>query len=257
MNSRQRKLAGLALALMLAPFVVKSLRAGTTYVGAINQPVTVTNTPLPVSGTIGVSGSTVTIVTAGGSSTIPISAASLPLPTGAATSAAQNTSNTYLLAISTQLANPLSVTGSTVVLMGSNGSPITSTGNSLNVNMTNSQSVSGSTVQVTGLSGGPVVTTATPQKSTTVSKSSVTATTSSTQLLASDANRVGVECTALCTNTDFVYININSGSAATMTDYPLSPCSSWVPPELTTPTGAIQVIANSGNQVVRCVSYDP
>ena len=103
----------------------------------------------------------------------------------------------------------------------------------------------------------PVPVSASVAKSGNVVKSSVTATTTSTQLLVADSSRLGFECTSLCTNTDFAFLNINSAAAATVTDYPISPCSSWSPPEILISTGAVQVIANSGSQVVRCVSYTP
>lgn len=175
------------------------------------------------------------------------------------------------------------VSGSTVQVTGLNGTPlataanqataiaslatiantITSTvavhivDNPLPVSFTQPVSVTGSTVVVTGLNGGPLSVTSQQQASTTVTKSSVTATSTSTQLLPAQSTRVGVECTALCTNTDYVFLNINSASAAVITDYPMSACSSWNPPAGMVPTGAIQVIANSGSQVVRCVSYTP
>lgn len=96
-----------------------------------------------------------------------------------------------------------------------------------------------------------------PIASTTVSKSSVSATTTSTQLLAADPTRLGIECVALCSNNKDIFLNINSASAAANTDYPLPPCASWSPPSSLVPTGAIQVIASAGTQGVRCVSYTP
>lgn len=47
---------------------------------------------------------------------IPVNAASLPLPTGASTSALQSTANSSLVSIDSKLTSPLSVSGSTVAL---------------------------------------------------------------------------------------------------------------------------------------------
>ena len=294
-----KKATRLVLGLLIVSITVPMLYASSQFVGSIVQPVSITGTP-----SITVTGSTVSVQNVGGT-TLGVSATSLPLPTGAATSALQTTEIGYLAVLGSSVPvnvlNNVSVTGSTVSLQAS-GTNLTANGSgALNVNVTNSQSVSGSTVQVTGLNGGAVAVsaaslplptgaatsalqpgygsagtpsanvvtvqgitggtalpvTSSPSASTTVTKANVSATTTSAQLLAASSTRLGVECTSLCTNTDYVYLNINSASAAANTDYPLSPCSSWVPPVGMIPTGAIQVIANSGTQVVRCVSYTP
>jgi len=74
-------------------------------------------TPVPVSGTISTDGLTDADLRAspvevdGSGVTQPISAASLPLPTGAATSANQSTANASLSSIDSKLTSPLAVTG--------------------------------------------------------------------------------------------------------------------------------------------------
>ena len=158
---------------------------------------------------------------------VPISAATLPLPAGAATSANQTTGNSSLSSIDGKL------------------------------NSLGQKAMSASVPVVIASDQSAVTVTSALATSANVTKSSVTATTTSTQLLAADATRKGVECTSLCTNTDYAFLNINIASAATTSDYPISPCSSWSPPDGLVITGAIQVIAASGSQVVRCVSYTP
>ena len=66
---------------------------------------------VPVSGTVGVSGS-VAVTGTFWQATQPISAASLPLPTGAATAALQTTGNATLTSILTALGTPLQAGGS-------------------------------------------------------------------------------------------------------------------------------------------------
>lgn len=202
----------------------------------------------------------------GSAVTQPISAAALPLPAGAATSANQATQNAYLLTISTtqgpNVTQPISA-ASLPLPTGAATSAAQTTGNSSlssidgKLNSLGQKTMAGSVPVVLASDQTSISVTPSLVTSANVTKSSVTATTTSTQLLAAAATRTGVECTALCTNTDYAFLNINSASAATVTDYPMSPCSSWTPPTGMVPVGAIQVIANSGNQVVRCVSYTP
>lgn len=76
--------------------------------------VTVNNFPAtqPVSGTVTALQGTTPWVTDGSGFTQPISASSLPLPTGAATSALQTAGNLSLASIDAKLTNPLPVSGS-------------------------------------------------------------------------------------------------------------------------------------------------
>jgi hypothetical protein len=82
-----------------------------------NTDVSVIN-PVPISdagGSITVDG---TITANAGSGTFAISAVSLPLPTGAATSALQTTGNTFLSSIDTKLTAPITITGSVTANAG-------------------------------------------------------------------------------------------------------------------------------------------
>ena len=230
-----RKMCLAILAIVAIPALVSVVYSASQYIGQIVQQVsqsgtwnvglsTGSNTVGKVDqGTGGASAWKVD----GSAVTQPVSAVSLPLPSGAATSANQTTANSSLSSIDGKL-NSLGQKASAA---------------SVPVVLASDQSAISVTSSIT--------------TSANVTKSSVTATTTSIQLLPAEATRKGVECTALCTNTDYVFLNLNSASAATITDYPMSPCSSWVPPDGMVPTGAIQVIANSSSQVVRCVSYLP
>lgn len=62
--------------------------------------------------------SSLPIVIASDQSAVPISAASLPLPTGASTSALQSTGNTSLASIDAKLTNPLPVSGTVTANQG-------------------------------------------------------------------------------------------------------------------------------------------
>jgi len=64
------------------------------------------------------------VVIASNQSAIPISAASLPLPTGASTSANQTTANSSLSSIDTKLTAPLSTQGSAASGTANSGNPI-------------------------------------------------------------------------------------------------------------------------------------
>ena len=74
-------------------------------------------TPVPVSGTVSTGGLTDTqlrasaVVVDGSAVTQPVSAAALPLPTGASTAAHQVTGNAALASIDSKLTSPLAVTG--------------------------------------------------------------------------------------------------------------------------------------------------
>lgn len=65
----------------------------------------------PVSGTVAVTQSTTPWIVDGSGVTQPISAVSLPLPSGAATAAKQDTGNTSLASIDSKLTNPLPISG--------------------------------------------------------------------------------------------------------------------------------------------------
>jgi hypothetical protein len=81
---------------------------------AVTGPLTNTElraTPVPVSGTVTANAGTGTFTVDGSAVTQPVSAASLPLPTGASTSALQTAGNASLSSIDTKLTAPLSVTG--------------------------------------------------------------------------------------------------------------------------------------------------
>lgn len=85
---------------------------GNTSLASIDAKLT---NPLPVSGTVTTGGLTDTQLRA---SAVPVSAASLPLPSGAATSAKQDTGNTSLASIDAKLTNPLPVSGTVAVTGG-------------------------------------------------------------------------------------------------------------------------------------------
>lgn len=88
----------------------------------------------------------------------------------------------------------------------------------------------------------------------TVNQSSQSVTTSSTQMFASNANRKGIECVSLCSNTRQVYCSFGAG-AATTDSILIEACSSWQPPAGLAPTGAFNCIAGVGTQVIRCAEY--
>lgn len=92
----------------------------------------------------------------------------------------------------------------------------------------------------------------TPATSAAATISRVSATTTSGQLLAANASRKGIECETACTNADRIFLNFGA-SAATNQHKPIEACSSWQPP--VTPTQAMQVLANSGTQVITCTEY--
>jgi hypothetical protein len=71
-------------------------------------------TPVPISGTVAISGTipiSGTVTANQGTSPWVVSAASLPLPTGASTSALQTSGNASLVSIDSKLTSPLTVTG--------------------------------------------------------------------------------------------------------------------------------------------------
>lgn len=91
---------------------------GNTSLASIDTKLT---NPLPVSGSISVSNFP---------ATQPISAASLPLPTGAATSVLQTSGNTSLSSIDSKLTNPLPISASSLPLpTGASTSALQTTGN--------------------------------------------------------------------------------------------------------------------------------
>lgn len=206
-------------ALLMTLSLMPAARAATQFIGQLVQQTDTTKVG-------GVSISTGAGVSGAGTQRV-ILASDSPIPTGAATSAAQTTGNTSLSSIDGKL------------------------------NSLGQKAMSASVPVVIASDQSAITVTSALATSANVVKSSVTATTTSSQLLAADSTRKGIECTSLCTNTDFAFLNINSVAAATITDYPISPCSSWLPPDGLIVIGAVQVIANSGNQVVRCVSYVP
>lgn len=98
--------------------------------------------------------------------------------------------------------------------------------------------------------------TSAPQTIATVNQSSQSVTTSSTQMFASNANRKGIECINLCTNTQPQRVFCSFGAGAANTDsIIMEACSSWQPPAGIIPTDAFHCIAAAGSPVVRCTEY--
>lgn len=101
---------------------------------------------------------------------------------------------------------------------------------------------------------GTVTANAQPMQIPTVNQSSQSVTTSSTLLLAANANRFGIECVSLCTNNKPVFCSF--GAAAAVTDSILiEACSSWQPPANISPTLAFRCISATTTQVIRCTEY--
>jgi hypothetical protein len=162
------------------------------------------------------------VVVDGSASTQPISAASLPLPLGAATTAQQVIGNASLASIDGKLPATLGqkpLASSLAVVLSTDQTKIP--------------------VQFAAV-GTPVVSSAPVAGVDTV-------------ILEANANRVGVECESSCTNTDRVFLNF--GAAAEAKHKPLEACSSWQPPPGVRVTSSIHGIANSGTQAIVCVEY--
>lgn len=80
----------------------------------------------------------------------------------------------------------------------------------------------------------------------------VTCTTSSGQVVAGNANRVGMECDTDIGNTDRIHVAWGA-AAATTSDKRLELGASWQPPVVS--TVAVQCLAASGSQVINCTEY--
>lgn len=201
-----------------------------------------------------------------GQATQPISAASLPLPTGAATAAKQPALGTA----GSASADVISVQGvASMTALKVDPSAVTSPVSAASLPLPAGASTaakqpalgtagSPSTDVITvqgNASGTPIPTTS---QATTVSAPAITkvgATTSSAQLIASNATRKGMEIDTDCSNTDDVAINFGAGAAVYASHKILKPCTSWQAPPGLVITSAIQVISNTGTQQVRIVEY--
>jgi len=222
-----KKIATIVLAIFFVPLLYSTILAGSQYIGQVVQQVSQNGT-----WTVEVStgNNTVGKVDQGqggnsawkvdGSETIqPISAAALPLPAGAATETTLSGVKTGTDKIPAQ--GQAAMSASLPVTIANDQSPI-----SVGIN------TSSSPVHVY-----------------------VTATTTSSQLIAFNAGRKGIECESSCTNPGTrVFLRFGT-SSATANDKPLEACSSWEPPGTVVPTAAIQVISASGNQVITCIEY--
>jgi hypothetical protein len=245
-----KKMCRLVLVVLTLPLLIQSAVAITSYVGQVLQDVNIKN----IGGTaittgngatdtgtqrvalssdslsnFKVSGSTIQVTGLGGgavivdgsASTQPISAATLPLPIGAATSANQVVEISTMDAINNKLPTlgQKPATGSVAVII--------------------------STDQTTILVQFAISSTPTIYRTT--------ATTTSSQIMAANANRVGLECESSCDNNKRVYLNF--GASATSSHKHLEACSSWQPPAGVRVISSLHVLAESGSQVVICTEY--
>ena len=222
-----RKMCLAILAIVAIPALVSVVYSASQYIGQVIQQVSQSGT-----WNVGLSTGTNTVGKvdqgAGGASawkvdgsavTQPISAVSLPLPTGAATETTLSGVKTGTDRIPAQGQASMSASLPVVVASNQTAIPI-------------SIQTSSAPVHVR-----------------------VTATTTSSQLLAANANRKGLECESACTNpSGRVFIRFGA-SAATANDKPIEACSSWEPPAAVIPTSAIQVLSDSGSAVITCVEY--
>lgn len=268
-----RKNNAAMLAIMTIPFLIPIAKAGTTYIGQIVQAVSVSSLPLPTGAATEATLSTINgKITAVDTGNVTITG-SLPAGTNAIGKLSANSgvdigdvtidNAAGASAVNIQDGgNSITVDG-TVSVTGVATAANQTTGNSSlssidgKLNSLGQKAMAASVPVVLASDQSAISVIPSLVTSANVTKANVSATGTSAQLVAAAATRTGIECSALCTNTDYVFLNINSASAATTTDYPMSPCSSWVPPSGMVPVGAIQVIAASGTQVVRCVSYTP
>lgn len=221
-----RNIGIIALAI-IGLLIVQNAQSATSYIGQIIQQVsqsgiwnvgisTGTNTVGKVDqGTGGASAWKVD----GSAVTQPISAVSLPLPTGGASEITLSSVKTGTDRIPAQGQATMSASLPVVVASNQTSIPIT--------------------VQT---SSAPI-------------HVRVTATTISSQLLAANINRKGIECDSSCTNPNSrVFIRFGI-SAATSNDKPIETCSSWEPPVTVIPTAAIQIISDQGNATITCIEY--
>ena len=215
------------LSILLIPSMATMIQAGSTFIGQVIQQVSQSgawnvglSTGANTVGKVdqGIGGTSAWKVD-GSAVTQPISAVSLPLPSGAATEATLSGVKNGTDRIPAQ--GQAAMTGSLPVVIANNQTPV------------------------------PI----TIQSSSAPIHVRIVATTTSSQLLAFNANRKGLECESDCTGLNpRVFLRFGS-AAATSNDKPLEACSSWEPPATVIPTAAIQVIAASVTQGITCIEY--
>lgn len=289
-----KKSCRLILAVLLLPLLIPFVQAASSFVGGFvtltagtNNIGTVSGSTVTVSGTfplptgaatsanqtteisylsilqstvavhivdsLSVTGSTIQVTGLNGGA-VAVSAASLPLPTGAATSALQTTGNNYL-----------SILQSTVAVHAADLPPGAATSAKQDTGNTSLASIDS---KITAVNTGAVTISAALPTGTnsigtvylspvaTPTTSSVTVTSAvSVQVLAADANRKTYSIYSYPTNTDFIVCHWGAG-AATLTSEVILAMNSNTVPTGAVETLALQCIANGGSQVLRAVSWD-
>jgi hypothetical protein len=224
-NEKLKKATRIVLALVVLPLLVGPLIAATSFIGNLVN--------------IGQFGGTnVSLGSKTSASSIPVVIAS-----DQAGFPVTNLGTFAVQAAATLAAETTKIIGTINVAAGQSIA-VTNTGTfAVQATLAAGSTVSGSSVAVVGMGrafGVPVQT-------------QVTATASSGALVAGNANRVGIEIDAACSNTQNVFINWGSVAATSAMKF-IAPCSSWQPP--VSSTVAIQVISASGSQVVNVIEYN-
>lgn len=224
-----KKIIAVLSLILIQPFFVQ---AETTFQGQPTQPVSASSLPLPSGAStaakqpaLGTAGSAsadvlsvqgVASMTAlkvdGSAVTQPISAGSLPLPSGAATAAKQPA-------------------------LGTAGTP------------------SSDVITVQGSASGTAIPVTMSQAVSVPAITKVGATTTSAQLIAANATRKSIEIDTDCANTDSVAINFGASAAVYASHKILPPCANWQAPPGVSVQTAVQVISNTGTQQVRVIEY--
>ena len=83
----------------------------------------------------------------------------------------------------------------------------------------------------------------------------ITATSTSAEALPANATRKGLEIDSDCANNKDVAINFGASAAVFANHKVIPPCSNWQPPPGVVVTSAIQVIADTGSQIIRIIEY--
>ncbi len=168
--------------------------------------------------------------------TQPVSAAALPLPSGASTSALQTTGNTSLSSIDTKtpaLGQALAAASTPVVLTAAQISTLTPL----------------SSVTVTQATGTNLHTVVDKVALTGSSPATVTIAATSTSAVASNGSRKGLILTNT-TSLSTISLNVAGGSAVLNSGITLYPHDSWVMDEYSFTTAAINAIASVGSSTL-------
>lgn len=204
--------------------------------------------------------------------TQPVSAAALPLPSGAATSANQtngtqqsqlvgNGNVAWVSAGHAQIvdgsASTQPISASALPLpAGAATSALQTTGNNSLSSIdgklpTLGQHAGTGSVSVVVASDQNLPVYPSPSATPTVSTTAVT--TSDMEFLPANATRITLECETSCSNNKKVYLNF--GAAATSNKKPMEPCTSWSPPPSVRLVSSLHVISESGTQAIICIEY--